>query len=60
MLGAHAHAPSTQCPCPQLLGHGVASAIADMQTRKAMVDAVQMECSKAPRNGPQGLQSVSL
>ena len=41
-------------------GHGVASAIADMQTRKAMVDAVQMECSKAPRNGPQGLQSVSL
>ena len=79
-------------------GHGVADAIAAMQTRKAMVEQVrarpkpptcccwvtqidgprrvrlpadalvralpasqvQIECSIAPRNGPQGLQSVSL
>jgi len=41
-------------------GHGVAGAIAAMQTKKKMVETVQLECAIAPRNGPQGLQSVSL
>jgi hypothetical protein len=41
-------------------GHGVADVIASMHTRRHMVETVQLECVRAPKTGPQGLQSVSL
>ena len=40
-------------------GHNVSDVIAHMQTKKKMVETVQIECS-APRDGPRGLKSVSL
>ncbi|KAL1519704.1 hypothetical protein AB1Y20_023214 [Prymnesium parvum] len=40
--------------------HGVAEAISAMQTKKKMVETVQLECSLAPWNGAHGLVSVSL
>ena len=40
-------------------GHNVSNVIAHMQTKKKMVETVQIECS-APRDGPRGLKSVSL
>jgi len=41
-------------------GHGVAGAIAAMHSKKKMVETVQLDCTRAPRNGAQGLVSVSL
>ena len=41
-------------------GHGVADVIASMHTRKRMVETVQIECTRVPAKGAQGLQSVSL
>ena len=40
--------------------HGVSDAIAARATKQKMVEAVQLECSLAPRHGPAGLMSVRL
>lgn len=40
--------------------HSVADAIATRATKMKMVEAVQLECSLAPRHGPAGLVSVRL
>ena len=52
--------PSMEVPNHTSQGHAVSEAIAAMQTKKKMVETVQIECAIAPRHGHQGLQSVSL
>ena len=41
-------------------GHAVSEAIAAMQTKKKMVESVQIECKRVQQGGMQGLQTVSL
>lgn len=41
-------------------GHAVSEAIAAMQTKKKMVETVQIECQRSHQGGKEGLQTVSL
>ena len=41
-------------------GHAVSEAIAAMQTKKKMVETVQIECQRSHQGGKEGLETVSL